>query len=159
AGSSAEGGRREGNTAPAVAELSVTIAPDTLCKYNVVAVKSDVLNAWADGEKVVVTSAMLRFAADDDELAVVLSHEIAHNAMRHLDARIKNTMMGAIVGAILDVAVSTGGADTQWGYTRRLASAGSQAFSQDFEREADYVGLYILARAQRPYASAPDFWR
>ncbi|MFL5562034.1 MAG: M48 family metalloprotease [Gemmatimonadaceae bacterium] len=31
--------------------------------------------------------------------------------------------------------------------------------SQDFEREADCVGMYILARAGRPYADAPNFWR
>ena len=32
-------------------------------------------------------------------------------------------------------------------------------FSQDFEREADYVGVYLLARAGRPTAKAPNFWR
>ncbi len=140
-------------------DVSLTIPPDTVCAYGLVALKSDVLNAWADGRNVYVTSAMLRFAADDDELAVVLSHEIAHNAMRHLEAKKKNMTLGAIFGAIIDVAAATQGVNTEGEFTNQFAAAGSQVFSQDFEREADYVGLYILARAQRPFASAPDFWR
>ena len=36
---------------------------------------------------------------------------------------------------------------------------GAIAFSQDFEREADYVGLNILAASGRPTSAAPGFWR
>jgi hypothetical protein len=32
-------------------------------------------------------------------------------------------------------------------------------FSQDFEREADYVGMYLLARSGRQVAGAAGFWR
>lgn len=32
-------------------------------------------------------------------------------------------------------------------------------FSQDFEREADYVGIYALGLADLPISSAPRFWR
>ena len=36
---------------------------------------------------------------------------------------------------------------------------GAEAHSQDFEREADYVGMYILARANLPLATGPNVWR
>lgn len=36
---------------------------------------------------------------------------------------------------------------------------GAQAFSQDFEREADYVGLYILGRAGLELGDAPSIFR
>ncbi len=36
---------------------------------------------------------------------------------------------------------------------------GAAAYSQDFEAEADYVGLYYLARAGFPTEGAADFWR
>lgn len=147
------------NSAPETARMSVTLPADTLCNYTLTAVKSDMLNAWADGRAVFVTSAMLRFAADDDELATVVAHEISHNAMKHMDARSKNAGIGAIFGAILDVAAASQGVNTGGGFTKDMSALGAQVFSQDFEREADYVGMYVLARANRPFATAADFWR
>jgi hypothetical protein len=41
------------------------------------------LNAWSDGSKVFVTTAMMRLASDDDELAFVVAHEMAHNVLGH----------------------------------------------------------------------------
>jgi hypothetical protein len=141
------------------APVRLTVPPDTVCDYGISAIKEDALNAWADGKNVYVTSAMLRFAADDEELAVVLSHEISHNAMRHIDAKKKNAAIGAIFGAILDIAAASQGVNTGGEFTNDMAAAASMAFSQDFEREADYVGLYVLARAARPIGNSPDFWR
>src|SRR5262249_4813644 len=112
-----------------------------------------------DGQNVFVTSAMLRFTVNDDELAVVLGHEIAHNAMGHADAQRRNAGIGALFGAALDVFAATQGVNTQGQFTGLGADKGSRVFSQDFEREADYVGMYLLARAKHPYKMAPDFWR
>jgi predicted Zn-dependent protease len=139
--------------------VELTVPPDTVCDYGLSAIKDDAVNAWADGKNVYITSAMLRFASDDDELAVVMSHEISHNAMRHMDAKKKNATLGAIFGAILDIAAASQGVNTGGEFTNDMAAAASMAFSQDFEREADYVGLYVLARAGRPIANSPDFWR
>ena len=144
---------------PVPATVSVAIAPDTVCAFGLVSVKDDLLNAWADGKNVYLTTAMMRFAADDDELAVVVAHEIAHDAMRHIDAKKKNAVFGAILGAALDVAAASQGVNTGGDFSRHGAEAGSMVFSQDFEREADYVGLYILARANRAISNAPNFWR
>ncbi|HET7586416.1 MAG TPA: M48 family metalloprotease [Gemmatimonadaceae bacterium] len=138
---------------------TVRIPADTVCNYTVVAITSSDLNAFSDGHNVYVTSAMLRFAANDDELRVVLSHEIAHNAMRHIDAKKKNSLLGGLLGAVIDVAAASQGVNTGGEFTRDFADAGAMVFSQDFEREADYVGLYILARSNAPFANAPDFWR
>lgn len=143
----------------ASSDIGVDLPSDTLCVYNAVAVKDDILNAYADGKNVFITSAMLRFAASDDELAVVVAHEIGHNAMGHIDAKKKNATLGAIFGAILDVAAATQGVNTGGDFTNLGAEFGAMTFSQDFEREADYVGMYILARADRPITKAPDFWR
>jgi hypothetical protein len=145
--------------ASAEAELRVGMPADTICGYNLVAVRKDDLNAWSDGTNVTVTSAMLRFAAEDDELATVLSHEIAHNAMRHIQAKQKNAALGGLFGALLDIAAATQGVNTQGQFTKQGMDAGAIIFSQDFEREADYVGMYLLARAGRSTARAPNFWR
>lgn len=140
-------------------EVALELPADTVCVYTGVAIKDDVLNAWADGKNVVITSAMLRFTQTDDELAVVVAHEIAHNAMGHIDAKKKNATFGAILGAIVDIAAATQGVNTGGDFTNLGAEFGAMSFSQDFEREADYVGMYLLARADRSIAKAPDFWR
>ena len=36
---------------------------------------------------------------------------------------------------------------------------GAIAFSKDYEREADYYGLYLAAYANYDISDAPDFWR
>jgi beta-barrel assembly-enhancing protease len=138
---------------------SVRIPTQMACAYNPQLVESDDINAWADGRSIFVTTGISRFAADDDELAVVVGHELAHDAMRHIDAMNKNSMIGALLGAVVDVAAATQGVNTQGDFTKQGARLGSMVFSQDFEREADYVGLYILALDGRPIEDAPMFWR
>lgn len=145
--------------ADTMVSMSVTVPRDTVCAYGSVAIKNSDLNAWADGKQIWVTTAMMRFAASDDELAVVVAHEIAHNAMRHLDAKNRNASAGLFLGLLADIALASQGINTGGDFTNTGAAAGAAAFSQDFEREADYVGMYILARAGRDVSKAPNFWR
>ena len=142
-----------------VRTIELEVPADTVCAFDAMVVKDDGINAYADGKNVAVTSGMMRFATTDDELAVVVSHEIAHNAMRHIQAKKKNSAFGAILGAIVDVAAASQGINTYGEYTNMGAEYGAMTFSQNFELEADYVGEYILARAERPIENSPDFWR
>jgi beta-barrel assembly-enhancing protease len=41
------------------------------------------LDAGADGDRVRVTSAMMDYVADDNELSAVVAHELAHNLLQH----------------------------------------------------------------------------
>jgi len=127
------------------------------CNYPTLVVTDNTLNAFADGSRIFVTTGMMRFARDK-ELEVVLAHELAHNAMGHIEAKKKNALLGGILGALADVAVAaSGGYPTN--YTAEGMQAGAEAFSQDFEREADYVGMYAMALAGYDYTEAPEFWR
>jgi hypothetical protein len=148
-------------------QLSVAIPADTVCGLSLVATRRDDLSAWADGANVTITSAMLRFVANDDELAALLAHEIAHNALRHVQA---HGQMGAGVpsGVIVDIMFAppttpktptTHGVSSQGEPTTHGANVGSTAFTEDVELEADYIAMYVLARAGRPTAKAPGFWR
>jgi tetratricopeptide (TPR) repeat protein len=138
---------------------TVLVRPQMACSYSAQLVVSDDVNAYADGQTIYVTTGMLRFVNDDDELAVVLGHELGHNAMHHIDAQKKNALVGGLIGAIVDVAAATQGVNTHGDFTNQGAQLGSLVFSQDFEREADYVGLYILALAGKSLNDAPNLWR
>jgi tetratricopeptide (TPR) repeat protein len=138
---------------------TATVKPEMACAYSPQLVEMDEINAAADGQSIFVTTGLLRFVADDDELAVVIGHELGHNAMHHSDAKKKNAMLGALFGAVVDVAAATQGVNTHGDFTNQWSQIGSQVFSQDFEREADYVGLYVLALAGKSLDNAPNLWR
>lgn len=138
--------RRGGNT------VTVTVPPEPTCNYRVQMSDQTVINAFADGKQVTITRGMMRFAATDTELSLVISHEIAHNTMKHIDAQLGNRVIGAILDAVIAGLTRTPS-------TGAFANAAGQAYSQDFEAEADYVGLYIMARAGQPIREAPLFWR
>jgi predicted Zn-dependent protease len=43
----------------------------------------DAANAFADGRYAIMTTKMLGFVQNDDELAVIMAHEAAHNLLGH----------------------------------------------------------------------------
>src|SRR5262249_54146069 len=133
--------------------LSITVTPDKACHYRVRLDPQQIINAFADGRQILVARGMMSFARDDNELALVLAHEMAHNLMKHIDAKKQN----AGVGLLADIAVVL----LSRGQVRNtnFGQIGATAYSQEFEAEADYVGLYIMANAGIPISNAPNFWR
>lgn len=130
------------------------------CRYKVVLDPDEKgLNAHADGQNVVIYPAMIDFAKNDTHLAFVISHEFAHNIMGHIAAQQKNTSLGGLLGTALDIAANSQGINTQGKLGQLGAQQAMLRYSPDFENEADYVGLYILARAGYPIEQAPEFWR
>ncbi|MBN2141076.1 MAG: M48 family metalloprotease [Desulfovibrionaceae bacterium] len=129
-----------------------TEEPRPACDCVALLVSSSQVNALADGQNIYVFQGLLRFCAKDEELALVLCHELAHNGMGHIKAQQGNRLIGAIFDGLVAglLGVNTGGA---------FARAGGQMFSQEFEEEADYVGLYYMARAGYDIQNAPDLWR
>jgi hypothetical protein len=53
------------------------------CGGETLLINSSDLNAWSDGTHVFVSSAMMRVAPSDDQLAFVVAHEMAHNILGH----------------------------------------------------------------------------
>lgn len=137
---------------------SGVFTPDLLCSGIAEVIREDEINAYADGELVYATTGMLRFASDG-ELQTVLAHEIAHNAERHIEAKMTNAGWGALLGIVADLALVSLGVNSEGALTEWFSEIAAMAFSQDFEREADYVGAYILARANQPTEKMSLFWR
>ena len=120
------------------------------CNYPVYYVKdSNEINAYADGEAVYITKGMMRFAGDS-ELSAVIAHEISHNVMKHIEAKKKNAAGGLIVDLLI---VGATGVDLG------IRKATANAYSQEFEAEADYVSLYIMSRAGLEIENVPNIWR
>jgi hypothetical protein len=139
--------------------LSIKIDPILACRYPVEIMADDRLNAFASGEKIMITTGMLRFIKNDDELAHIIGHEIAHNALNHIDKmRGVGTVAGA-AGILLDIGLAAAGIQTGGAIGRAGVNAGRVVFSKEFEMESDYVGLYLAARAGFDVSNAPNFFR
>lgn len=78
------------NTAPFAITLlrkgnvsTVRVIPLLACPSHVHLARSGQRNAYADGRHVFLTTGLLAKIHDDDELAFVIAHEMAHNILRH----------------------------------------------------------------------------
>ena len=129
----------------------INIDPVETCDYPIVLIDDPNVNAFADGNVIGINQGMMDFARTDDELALVIGHELAHNNMRHIDSK----RINAMGGLIFDILAAALGVNTQGAFTKMAANA----YSQEFEAEADYVGLYILAIAGNDISEAQYFWR
>lgn len=132
-------------------DLDLAMEADILCDYPIVLALDDELNAYADGRNVYVTRRMLRFAENDKELGLVIAHELAHNIMEHSNKRRQNAWFGQLI----DLAAITQGWDTDG----LFGDMSSGVYSHEFEAEADYVGMYILALTGVDLDGAANFWR
>lgn len=143
----------------ATEEVKVSVVPSQACDFKVHLSPDDVKNAYADGKNIVINKGMMDFFKSDEEIALVVSHELAHNSMKHIDAKKKNATIAGLFGLLLDVAAAAGGVNTNGDFTRLASNAGGSAYSVEFEQEADYVGLYFMAKAGYKIDDAPNFWR
>jgi predicted Zn-dependent protease len=121
------------------------------CTFQVDILEAREANAFASGRNhIVITTAMLRLLETEDELAAVIAHEMAHHIAEHIAEGTLRTQAGAIAGALAGAA-ATQVLGVDLGLSRLGAQAGAQAgrltYSKADEREADYLGAYIMGRA------------
>lgn len=133
------------------AKYDIRVDREEQCYFPAHLSMSDDVNAYADGQRVVVTKGMIRFTETDLELATVVAHEIGHNLMKHMDAKKSNYWLGTAA----DIAAALAGINTQGSFGRM----GATAYSQEFEAEADYVSIYILALGKYDIEHVAGFWR
>jgi predicted Zn-dependent protease len=120
-------------------------------------------NAWCmPGGKVVVYSGILPVTKDENGLAVVLSHEIAHAVARHGNERMSQELVVQMGGIALSEAVKNKPAETQTIFNTAYG-VGSQLgvmlpYSRQHELEADKLGLIFMAMAGYDPSSAIAFW-
>jgi predicted Zn-dependent protease len=117
-------------------------------------VNADAVNAWTDGESVWITRGMMRFLKNDDELAVVLAHEMAHAYRGHVAYLRMKRVLEAALGLAAEILVPTSGRAVVI-----LADAATKKFDRDQEREADLFGLIWAHSAGFDVSAAKDLWR
>jgi metalloendopeptidase OMA1, mitochondrial len=129
-------------------------------EFNVL--QSNQINAFClPGGHVGVFTGLLKIAGNDDQLAVVMGHEIAHALAHHANERIARQQM--MQHAIEVATGSFGSLDP--GRRRELigllaagAQVGSLAYDRRQESEADHIGLFLMTFAGYNPEQAVLFW-
>ena len=131
--------------------------PEAPKQWEVVVFRDDTPNAFAlPGGKIGVHTGILEVAKNQDQLATVIGHEVAHVLAQHANERVSQQMLA---GALMEVAGQT--------MDPTLVAAlgmGAQVgvllpFSRTQESEADLLGLDLMASAGFDPRESTKFWK
>ncbi len=125
-------------------------------------IQSTTVNAWCmPGGKVVVYTGLLPVTKNEDGLAVVMGHEIAHAIANHGNERMSQQMAIQTGGKALAIAMDQSPAQTAAIFNQCYgigSSLGALAYSRKHESEADKLGLCFMAMAGYDPNSSVAFW-
>lgn len=114
--------------------------------YEFFVVREDDINAFAvPGGKLFANAGLISRVENDDALAGVLGHEVAHSAGHHIVRQQQKgaaagyaSLLGLLLG-ILNPALAIG--------ALAAGQAAQLSYQRDFEREADYMGIEYSRKA------------
>ncbi len=145
-----------------IAEVVFWDVPDADWEFVVFEAPGQV-NAFAmAGGKVGVFSGCFDLATTDDELAVIIAHEIAHVTARHVHELLSQQMVrdaGGVGLSVVTGAALGGLSQAAVGAVYQMSSGVvGLSFNRAKESEADYIGLIYMARAGYDPRSAISLW-
>ncbi|MGR5165680.1 M48 family metallopeptidase [Vibrio astriarenae] len=122
-------------------------------EWEVVVFDSDQVNAFAlPGGKIGVYTGLLNVAIDQDQLATVIGHEIAHVLADHSNERLSQAQLANVGMQVTDIALASSGAAQYRSATMAALGLGVQygvilPYGRTQESEADILGLDLMAQA------------
>lgn len=136
-------------------------------KWEYLVFDSETENAFAlPGGKIAFYSGIFKYFSNDDELAVVAAHEIAHVIARHSNEGMSQQAIANVAGAasILTAYILTDGDTTATAVTGAVTYGGLTygfllPYSRTHEAEADEIGIVLMAKAGFNVDAAIPFWQ
>lgn len=133
----------------------VAALPPQHFTYHFYVIQEEVYNAFATpAGHIFINSGLIAAMENEEELAGILAHEIAHVACRHISQKIergKKLQMATLAGVVAGIFLGVGGAGTAGSaVTAGSVAAGRSAelaYSREDETQADQLGLELLEKA------------
>ncbi|MEZ9537234.1 M48 family metallopeptidase [Shewanella sp. 10N.286.51.B8] len=147
-----------------VANRITAVLPDQSLNWEVVLFDSDQINAFAlPGGHIGVYTGLLKVASDQDQLATVIGHEVAHVLASHGNEQVSRSQMTNAGMQMADIALGASGVANKDLYMAGLG-LGAQVgillpFGRDQESESDELGLELMAKAGFNPAKSVVLWQ
>lgn len=138
-----------------VGKRIISALPPQPFTYHFYIIKDDVYNAFASpAGHIFINSGLFEAMDNEEELAGILGHEIAHVACRHISQKIERSKkigLATLAGIAAGIFLGTGGAAVAASAVTVGSMAAGQsialAYSREDEMQADQLGLKNLAKA------------
>ena len=135
--------------------------PEYKWEFNVIQGKE--VNAFAlPGGKVAFWEGIMPIAQDDNGIAVIMGHEVAHALARHGAERMSQQMGAQAIGQILSLGVGKVSPGLQEDFLQLYGLGATVGvllpWGRTQESEADRIGLNLMAKAGYDPATAIAFW-
>jgi len=142
-----------------VSDIACRLAGEHCPEMRVYLVRTPYFNAsMAPNGMMQVWSGLLVRMQNEAQLSAVLGHEIGHYLQRHSVDRLRDAKSRSSFAQILGIALGVAGG----GNLGMLAQAGilasGMAYGRDQEREADRIGIALMARSGYAPAEAGRVW-
>jgi predicted Zn-dependent protease len=127
-------------------------------------INTEDINAFCmPGGKIVVYQGLMKLVSTEDELAVVVGHEVAHAVAKHSNERMSQEILTQYGAAFLSAALSEKSKAVQT-VGNTVFGLGAQLgvmlpYSRKHELEADYMGLVFMTMAGYDPNKAVTFWQ
>ncbi len=149
-----------------VAQAAIELYPDNASQFDwefTLIDDPNMINAWAmPGGKCAVYTGLLPVTGDENSLAIVMGHEVAHAIAEHGGERMTHQLI--LSGVLLGASYKYKDKDTEeraliLGAIGAGATVGVMLpFSRDHESEADHIGLMLAAHAGYDPRAAVPLW-
>ena len=125
--------------------MTVSLTP--ACGFRIELGQTGNVNAYSDGNRILVTQGMMLFAKSDEDLAYILSKEMAHNVLGHAKT-LQNTHAAT---SLIDNLMLTP--------PRQATSTGLKPMPKKFDIDADTLSLAMSLRGGYGIDNATRFWK
>ncbi|MYD45136.1 MAG: M48 family metalloprotease [Gammaproteobacteria bacterium] len=149
---------------------SIEVQPMKRCDFNIVIVDHKELSSRVVENTIFLSSTLFDFAESDAEIQFIIAHEMAHRIYRHRPGKL--TPLRALALGV-DALVNYGLVATQlvagivsgdelegqvWAPGAIFSHQNNPPYRHALEKQADYLAMYMLARANIDVSDIDIFW-
>ncbi|WP_236904408.1 M48 family metallopeptidase [Collimonas fungivorans] len=132
------------------ANQTLNIPLTRACAFGIELGNTENVISYADGRRVLISSGMMKYTKNDDELALVIAKEMAHNTLTHPSRQRNTATMTGVIDNLIRLKPDTAALN---------GMAGVKPYPQQLDAAADKLSLYMVARAGYKVDDAAVFWQ